>query len=44
MVKSFPFFNIKTKIKILGHGSLKIDVIYRIAKLQSWGHDGKLEI
>ena len=31
-------------MKILRHGSLQMIVIYKITKLQSWGHDGKLDI
>ena len=31
-------------MKILRHSSLQEKVIYRITKLQSWGHDGKLDI
>ena len=31
-------------MKNLRHGSLQMNVIYRIPKLQSWGHDSKLEI
>ena len=26
------------------HGSLQMNVIYRITKLQSWGQDSKLDI
>ena len=29
---------------ILRHNSLEKNVMYKIPKLQSWGHDGKLEI
>ena len=28
----------------LTHGSLQINVIYKIAKLQSWEYDSKLDI
>ena len=31
-------------MKILRHGSLQMIVIYKITTLQSWGHDGKLDI
>ena len=31
-------------MKNLRHSSLQMNVIYRIPKLQSWGHDSKLEI
>ena len=48
MAKSFPFFDIKQKLcpklKKLRHGSLQINIIYTITKLQSWGYDSKLEI
>ena len=26
------------------HGSLQINIIYKITKLESWGYDSKLEI
>ena len=31
-------------MRILRHGSLQMNVIYKITNLQCWGHDGKLEI
>ena len=31
-------------MKNLRHGSLQMNVIYDIAKVQSWGHDSKLGI
>ena len=31
-------------MKNLRHGSLQMNVIYDLAKVQSWGHDSKLEI
>ena len=31
-------------MEILRHGSLQMNIIYNITKLQSWGYDSKLEI
>ena len=31
-------------MRILRHGSLQMNVIYQITKLQSWGYESKLEI
>ena len=43
--KKFPVFSHKIKsrtlIKILRHGSLQMNVVYRITKFQSWGPDSK---
>ena len=48
MLESFPCFDIKQigrkKKKKKRHGSLQLNVIYKIGKLQSWGYSSKLEI
>ena len=48
MTKSYPFFLYKiktsTKIKILRHGSLQMDITNKVPKLQGCSYDSKSEI